>query len=126
MTGLGKVLRAVVGIVVVVVLFMTVNSWYGQYKLASKRAQVLASKPATNTVRGHRHDSRKRVEAGDSRRRCSDAFAAATSTKTVRALKKGELLVVIGVAPANWLQVRDARGKVGFVLHNPALTRVQK
>jgi hypothetical protein len=125
-TGLGKVLRAVVGIVVVVVLFTTVNSWYGQYKLASKRAQVLASKPTTNTV-----EATVTIPVQGSKLAIlADGVvlhsAAATSTKTVRALKKGELLVVIGVAPANWLQVRDARGKVGFVLNNPAITKVQK
>lgn len=130
MTGLGKVVRALIGVVVLVVLIVTVNSWYGQYKDSVKRARILASRQDTSTVTATSapvpvvpFEGAKIAVLVDGPALRS---APATSTKSIRALKQGELLFFVSAASNNWVKVRDAKGKVGFMLNDPKVARVQK
>jgi hypothetical protein len=126
---LGKVLRALVGVVVLVVLLVTVNSWYGQYKTAVKHQKALASRQDTRTVDA---TATALVPAAKGSKIAilvdgpALRSAPATATKAIRALKKGELLFVVAPAANNWVQIRDAKGKLGYVLNDPRFTRVQK
>jgi hypothetical protein len=128
-TGLGKVLRALVGVVVLVALIVTVNSWYGQYKTAVKHAKTLASQQGTRTVDATitavvvpAKGAKLAVLVDGPALRS----APATATKSIRALKKGELLFVVAPVANNWVQIRDAKGRLGYVLNDPRFTRVQK
>ena len=50
MSGLGKVIRGLVGLVVVVALLLTVRAWYSEYPVAAHRAATTASKSTTRSV----------------------------------------------------------------------------
>jgi hypothetical protein len=129
-TGLGKLIRALIGVVVLVALIVTVNSWYGQYRESVKRSKLLASRQDTSTVAASATPVPVVPFAGAKIAILVDGAALrsapATATKSIRGLKKGELLFFLTVAPNNWIKVRDAKGKQGFMLNDPAVARVQK
>jgi hypothetical protein len=126
-TGLGKIVRALVGIAVIVVLLITVNGWYGDYKNAS-RAKKTASTEASASV-----DSTQvvAVVGGKSVAVLVDGVVLhatpATNGVAVRSLKKGEQLILVGTTMSGWMQLRDAKnGKLGYVVNNTANVQVQK
>jgi len=126
-TGLGKIVKALVGIAVIVVLLVTVNGMYGDYKNAA-RAKKTASTETSASV-----DSTQvvAVVGGKSVAVLVDGVVLratpATSGATVRALKKGEQLILVGTTMSGWLQLRDAKnGKLGYVANNTANVQVQK
>jgi hypothetical protein len=126
-TGLGKIVRALVGIVVIVVLLITVNGMYGDYKNAS-RAKKTAS---TETSASADSTQVVAVVGGKSVAVLVDGVVLratpATNGATVRALKKGEQLILVGTTMSGWLQLRDAKnGKLGYVANNTANVQVQK
>jgi uncharacterized protein YgiM (DUF1202 family) len=51
---------------------------------------------------------------------------AATGTASLRGLKKGEALVLVGITSNNWLQLRDVAGRVGYVANRTTAIRIQK
>lgn len=126
MTGLGKVVRALIGVAVLVILVVTVNGWYSDYKKASHSKKVVAV-VATSSV-----DATQVVPVVGGKKvailvdgvvlRATPANAGAP----VRTLKKGEQLILVGtVGP--WLQLRDSsNGKMGFVANNNTTLKVQK
>jgi hypothetical protein len=121
-TGLSKALRAVAGVVVLVALVVTVNSWLGQYKIASKkRATAEASATATGTVEA----TGTTMVRGATFVVVSDVPIRATpdaAGKPVRTAKKGDRLFVVGLAPQNWLQVKDTKGRLGYLIKDAHLT----
>jgi cytoskeletal protein RodZ len=124
-TGLSKALRAVAGIVVLVVLVVTVNSWLGQYKVDSKKqASAEASATATATVESTATTAVRGatllVVSPVVMRAVPDAAG-----KAVKTAKKGERLFVIGVTGTNWLQVKDAKNKVGFIIKDEHVTKAK-
>ena len=126
MSGLGKVIRALIGMAVVIVLLFTVRAWYDDYKVAARKATALASSSPSRTV-----DATAVVPVQGQRVAIlvdglSLRSTPETSTKVVRPLKKGEQLLLVGVTQSNWLQLRDAAGKLGFVLNNVSAVKVQK
>jgi hypothetical protein len=124
-TGLSKALRAVAGVVVLVVLVVTVNSWLGQYNVASKkRAIAEASATATATV----ESTATTAVRGATLAVVSDVVMRATpdaAGKPVRTAKKGEPLIVVGVTATNWLQVKDPKGKVGYIIKDEHVTKAK-
>lgn len=127
MTGLGKIVRALVGVLVIVVLLVTVNGWYREYKAAEKVAQ-LKSAEASGSV-----DSTLvvPVAGGKKVKVLVDGLVlrsvATTSGKTVRKLKKSEQLILVGTTDTGWLQLRDAaNGQIGYVANDTAKLQVQK
>lgn len=125
MTGLSKALRAVAGVVVLVVLIVTVNSWLGQYKVASKRqASAEASATATATV----ESSATTAVRGATLLVVSPVVMRATpdaASKAVKTAKKGERLFVVGVTAQNWLQVKDTKNKVGYIIKDEHVTKTK-
>jgi hypothetical protein len=125
-TGLGKIVRALVGVVVLVVLVVTVNGWYSDYKRAAQ------SKSRASTETSSSVDSTLVVAVAGGKKvvvLVSGVVLRTTPTASgapVRTLKKGEQLILVGtVGP--WLQLRDAaNGKMGYVANNAASLRVQK
>jgi hypothetical protein len=124
-TGLGKALRAVAGIVVLVVLVVTVNSWLGQYKVDSKkRAIAEASGTATATV----ESTSTTAVRGATLTVVSDVVVRATpdaAAKPVRTAKKGEPLIVVGVTATNWLLVKGPKGKAGYIIKDEHVTKAK-
>jgi hypothetical protein len=124
-TGLSKALRAVAGVVVLVVLVVTVNSWLGQYKAASKKhASAEASSTATATVEA----TATTMVRGATLSVVSDVVMRATPGavgKPVRTAKKGERLFVVGVTAQNWLQVKDTKGKLGYLIKDEHVTKTK-
>lgn len=126
MSGLGKVIRAILGVVVVAAIIVMLNGWYGDYKIAARKA-ALTSKAATATpaatasvtpVTGQK--AAILVAGIPMNSNASDG------AKTLRVLKKGESLALIGVASNNWLQVKDSSGQVGFIQNASASVKIQK
>jgi hypothetical protein len=127
-SGLSKLVRGLIGVVVVVVLIFTINAWYTDYKKASaKSAAVAAAKAKTpgsaESTAVVPVQGQKVVVLADGVVLTSQA---ATATKAVRPLKKGETLLLVGITSNNWLQLRDSKGKFGYVANNPAKVKVQK
>ena len=125
MSSLSKVIRGVVGIAVVVALIVVINSWYGQYKSANARSQKaskVSSQSSESTgvipVQGQKVVVIAATVPLNSQ--------AATGTKTVRVMKKGEELILVGVTANNWFQIRDSTGKFGYVANDPTNVKVQK
>ena len=126
MSGLGKVARGLIGLVVVVALLLTVRAWYRDYTVAARRAATASSKSTTRSV-----DATAVVPVQGQRVAIlvdglSMRSTPETSTKVVRSLKKGEQLLLVGVTQSNWLQLRDSSGKLGFVLNSTSAVKIQK
>lgn len=126
MSGLGKVIRALVGLAIVLVLLFTVRAWYDDYRVAARRVSKLSSSSTSRTI-----DATAVVPVQGQRVAILvDGLllrsTPETSTKVLRPLKKGEQLLLVGVTQSNWLQLRDTSGKLGFVLNNTSAVKVQK
>ena len=127
MTGLGKIVRALVGVAVIAVLLITVNGYLGEYKNAAK-AKRTASTDASSSV-----DSTQvvAVVGGKTVAVLVDGVVLHTTPAAngaaVRTLKKGEQLILMGTTVSGWLQLRDSKnGKMGYVANNTANIQVQK
>lgn len=117
MTGLKKALRAIAGIAVIVVLLVVVNSWMGQYRIASQRAarEASATVPAASA-----EPSPTPVQQADPIMVARDVqlrTAPDNGAKVVRMLKTGEKLTVLSTQ-LPWLQVQDMGGRTGYVLND--------
>ncbi|MDR3687544.1 MAG: SH3 domain-containing protein [Coriobacteriia bacterium] len=127
MSGLGKIVRALIGIAVIAVLLVTVNGWYGEYKNAS-RVKKTASTEASGSVNSTQVVA---VVGGKTVAVLTDGVVLhttpAASAAAVRTLKKGEQLILMGTTVSGWLQLRDSKdGKMGYVVNNTANVQVQK
>lgn len=121
--GTARLIKGIIGVVVVVVLLIMVSNWWADYQRAASKQPA---KTATSTV-----DSTKTVEKtttasttvvvlidGLNFRKKPQADAT-----TIRGLKKGEKLVLVK-SQADWYQVKDSKGVVGFVAAKPQYVRV--
>jgi len=123
----GKVVRALVGLAVIVVLVLLVNGWYQQYKsasLANRSGQTSETTTTAETTQVVAVSGGQRVVI------LVDGLALrATPTSTaapIRSLKKGEQLLLVGTSGA-WLQVRDSKnGRIGYVGNVPTDVQVVK
>jgi hypothetical protein len=127
-SGLSKLVRGLIGVVVVVVIIFTINAWYTDYKKASAKSEAVAAAKAKSSTS---KDTTAVVPVqGQKVAVLADGVVltsqAATGTKPVRALKKGETLLLVGITSNNWLQLRDAKGKFGYVANNATKVKVQK
>lgn len=135
MTTSGKILRAVAGLVVVVVLLFVVSGWYNEYKKAtpSKKSgetsqTVTASstpsgKPAETSPADQLAQSTERVVVlidGLNFREKPDATGV-----SIRGLKKGETFILLA-RNGTWLKIQDPAGTVGWVTNNPQYVKIEK
>jgi SH3-like domain-containing protein len=115
--NLAKVIRAVVGVVVVVALGIVVMNYYNDFKAARASApampsllgttQTTASASATTTL----GVGVARIDGVNFR------VKPASSAKLIRGLKKGEKVTVL-LKDGQWYQVKDSKGKIGWVTSN--------
>jgi SH3-like domain-containing protein len=121
---LGKVVRALVGLIVLLFLVVTVNGWWSDYKQATpRRASVDASATVGATETAAPSEAGKAVVVltdGLNFRENPDATGA-----SIRGLKKGDTFILVS-QNATWLQVRDPAGKVGWVNNNPQYIKISK
>jgi hypothetical protein len=126
-TGLGKIVRALAGVAVIVVLLTTVNGWYGEYRRANQASRS-SSTVSTGTV-----ESTQVVPVAGSKKvviLVDGVVLRVIPSKggaSVRTLKKNEQLILVGTTVAGWLQLRDSsNGKMGYVANDTASIQVQK
>jgi SH3-like domain-containing protein len=121
---MGKVVRALAGLIVLLFLVVTVNGWWTEYKKATPpRASIETSATADATATAAPADTGKTVVVltdGLNFRENPDATGA-----SIRGLKKGETFILVA-QNATWLQVKDPAGKVGWVNNNPQYIKISK
>lgn len=118
-----KIVRAVIGIVVVVALGFVVMDWWSDFKSAS-RANPTASTTATgtpstvptSTVSGV---GVAKIDGVNFRVKPS------SNAKLIRGLKKGEKLTIL-LKDGQWYQVKDSKGKTGWVTANADYVALQE
>lgn len=106
-----KVVRAIVGIGVLVMLLTVVYNYWGEYKvaqLAPRPDTTAAAETTTSTVIGIGI-----VKTGDVNFRTKPDSA----SKLIRVLKKGEKLTILS-KEAGWYHAKDAKGVVGWATAN--------
>ncbi len=121
--GTAGLIKGVIGVVVVVVLLIVVANWWGDYQRAASKEPA---KTATSTVESTKTTETTATAAttvvvlidGLNFRKQPQADAA-----TIRGLKKGEKLVLVK-SQADWYQVKDSKGVVGFVAAKPQYVRL--
>lgn len=125
MSRLGKVIRGLVGLVVVAGLLFTVNLWYRDYRVAShvkpKRTTASTSTVDPGTVVAIRGETASILVDGLALR-----SGPATTSVGVRTLKKGEQLPLVGITASNWLQLKDKGGKLGYLANDSHSIKVEK
>ena len=118
-----RIVRAIAGIIVLVILLVTVNGWWSEYKKATPgRASTPANSApaATETVAPAPSETVVILVDGLNFREKPDATGA-----SIRGLKKGEQFVMVSKT-GSWLELKDASGKIGWVNNNPQYVRIEK
>jgi hypothetical protein len=123
---LGKVVRGLVGLVIVIVLLVTVNAWLRDYKTASRAKAKRSSAATSSTVEATAVVPVQGETASILAEGLTLQSTAATGTKAMRPLRKGEALPLVGITASNWLQLKDKNGKLGFVPNDARTIRVEK
>jgi len=119
----GKVVRALLGLLILLVLLFTVNGWWAEYKHAQPKAggESTSTADATQTAAPEVPGAAVLILTdGLQFREKPDATGA-----RIRGLKKGETFVLVSEA-GDYLQIRDASGKVGWVNNNKQYVQVKK
>jgi len=120
-----RFLKAIAGLVIVVILLVTVMNWWGDYRSA---ASSVASKPTTFTADASSDATGAPVTQGTAVvlieglnfRKTPD-----TTGVTIRGLKKGEKLVVVASKP-DWYQVKDSKNTIGWIAAKSQYVRIEK
>ena len=121
----GRILRGLLGVLVVGALLFVLNGWWHDYRQARpSRGSTESSSTATGTPVPDRSTPAQGVAVavidGVNLRQQPDA-----ASKSMRGLKKGERLTILA-AQDSWYQVKDAAGKTGWVTSSSQYIRVEK
>lgn len=121
-----RFMKAIAGLIALVILLVMVTNWWGDYRTAASKR---ASTPATSTADVPSKDSTSTATTqgtavvlieGLNFRKAPD-----TNSVTIRGLKKGEKLIVVGSKP-DWYQVKDAKQTVGWIAAKSQYVRIEK
>ena len=119
------------GLVVVVVIFVVVVNWIGDYRTAQRPLSKANSETTTTAAPGSGVQTPQnvptqpqaaaqvlvvQVEGLNLRQKPSG------TSRAYRGLAKGEKVVLIA-QEGDWYKVRDSAGTVGYVTSNPAYTK---
>jgi len=120
----GKLIRALAGIIVLLILVVTVNGWWSDYKKATpKRVSTEATAtPAPAEAAAPEAPNETVVILVDGLNFREKPDATGTS---IRGLKKGERFVVVSKT-GSWLELEDPSGQIGWVNNNPQYLRIEK
>lgn len=119
-----RLIKSVIGLVIVAVLLVIVSNWWGQYRSAASRAvdaNATATVDATATP-----SSEPTVTVGVvlieglNFRKAPDSASA-----TIRGFKKGEKLTIV-LKKGDWYKVKDSKGVTGWVTAKPSYVKVEK
>ncbi|NTU71907.1 MAG: SH3 domain-containing protein [Coriobacteriia bacterium] len=114
---MAKWIRAGAGVVVVVVLGFVVMGWYNDFKSAQSAAPV-ASPTTTSTVNTTLTADASVAGVGIAQiDGVNFRVKPSSSAKLIRGLKKGEEVTII-LKEGQWYQVKDSKGKSGWVTAN--------
>jgi SH3-like domain-containing protein len=119
----GKVIRALVGLAVLVILLVVVNGWWADYKNATPKsgsAETTSTAVAPETAPPAAGPTVLVLTDGLNFREKPDATGA-----SIRGLKKGETFVLVSQS-GSWLELSDAAGQIGWVNNNPQYVRIEK
>lgn len=130
-----KIAKAALGVVVVIVLFVVVMNWWGDYRTATAvlKGAKASSGATTSTVTSG--------GSGDSGATQPDKTTNGTSTKvllvavdglnfraqpnsdskSIRGLSKGERVTLLATV-GDWYKVEDSSGVIGYITANPTYT----
>ena len=116
-----RLFRALLGIAVIGLILVVLNSWWSDYRTASEsdaRSAVATTSP--NPASSVTPFKGLVLEDGLNLRVQPDITA-----KSIRGLKRGETVVIVGTT-GSWVQVRDSVGTVGWVTNNPQYLKTLK
>jgi len=117
----GKLVRGLLGLVVLGILLFTVNGWWAEYKNATPTASSETTATAVATATAPvAAGSVVILTDGLNFREKPDATG-----KSLRGLKKGETFVLVS-QNGSWLEIKDGAGQVGWVNNNPQYVKIQK
>lgn len=130
-TALVRVIKAVAGVIVLVVLLSVVTRWWGEYKEGETESPPTATSTATSTVAAQSAEASRAaaVKAGMKLVVLADGLNmrknSSREADVVRGLKEGEKLTVLNSKPG-WYQVQDAKKKKGWISSSPSYSKVVK
>lgn len=123
-TGTARLIKGTLGVIVVVVLVITVSNWWGDYRREAAREPGTV---ATGTVESTKTSGASSGASATVVVVLIDGLnfrkKPASDAATIRGLKKGEKLILVSTA-ADWYQVKDSKGTVGYVAAKPQYVRV--
>lgn len=126
MTTGSKVVRGAVGVIVVVVLFIVVLNWWGDFRSSKGSAPAgEATSTATSASKGTSGSSKTAKSSSVVVMIDGLNFRVSPSAdaKTIRGLAKGDKLRLVA-KKGTWYQVKDAKGAVGWVTADSQYTRL--
>lgn len=150
---LDKLIKGVAGAIVLVVLFLVLSNWWGQFKTAAEAAKKAStetsSTPAPSTSpqgEGTKPAGSTATTEGAPTGESAPAETASQGgkgtvvvmieglnfrekadrgSKAIRALPKGEKVELLDTIDS-WYQVKDKNGDIGWISSNPAYAKVAK
>ncbi len=132
-TTIGKVAKAVAGLVLLFILLIVVNRWYGEYKReaadsAVKVPPTAASQQGSGTPTPTAGKPAKpKVTLIVLTDGLNFREQPTRDGNPIRGLSKGEKLALISAsAEPGWYNVQDAKGVKGWISSNSSYTKVQK
>jgi uncharacterized protein YgiM (DUF1202 family) len=118
-----KLIRAALGVAVVIVLGIVVMNWWGDFRSAgSFKPTTTVTTPtggaSTSTTEAVTGIAIVRIDGVNFRTKPS------SSAKLIRGLKKGEEVTVV-LKDGQWYKVEDSKGKTGWVTANADYVTLQ-
>lgn len=134
-TNVAKILRAVVGAVILVVLVLVVNSWWGEYRELSGSGQTADSETtATAEVSAPENGEAATETAGQPTEATKSVVVLidglnfreepSAQANVIRGLAEGEKLVLIATKDG-WYQVEDQKGIKGWISDKSSYTKME-
>jgi len=129
------VIRAVLGLAVLIVLIMVVLGWWRDYKAAPSSLSGSASTEASPTAGEQGSGTSAAGASADETPGQSDTLVVlvdgldlraepSADAKSLRGLNKGERLVLVK-KDGDWYRVKTTEGDTGWISANPGYTRVE-
>jgi uncharacterized protein YgiM (DUF1202 family) len=116
-----KLVRALIGVAVIGLILVMLNSWWGEYRAASQ-ASARSTSPTSSPNPATTITPAKALVLTDG---LNLRAKPDVTSNSIRGLKRGETLVVVGQS-GTWAQVRDSGGTMGWVTNNPQYLKIQK
>ncbi len=132
-----KLLKAAVGIVVLLLLAGLVMNWVGDYRDATKKDSGANAEATTTPAADGQNGTEAETPASDqesTQKSTSSAKILVVSVdglnfrtepsgqaKAIRGLKKGEKVTLLATQ-GNWYKIRDAKKVIGYITSDPAYT----